>query len=165
MTNCSNCNQTILDETNFCPKCGLDQTLSDKNSNSNNVTFLTVLCVLTIVGSAFTIGRAYLYEMVSMMDEDTNYWRGWIYAGTAIGTIVGAVMMLQRKLKGLLIYTVFQIVYIITVIIASFSYNEALDDWGGNAYYLASGISMFFIVPSVLFLVLYWTDKVKKLLH
>ena len=73
--------------------------------------------------------------------------------------------MLQRKLNGLFVYTVFQIVYIITVVIASFSYGDALDNWGGDAYYLASGIAMFFLIPSVIFLVLYWTDKIKSQLQ
>ncbi len=58
---------------------------------------LIFLCVLTIIGSVFTIGRAYLYEMVSMMDGHSNYFRGWIYAGSAIGTLIGAIMMTQRN--------------------------------------------------------------------
>ena len=162
MINCKRCNQQMDEETNFCPTCGEDQRVAQTNQQKSNATFLIVLCVLTIIGSIFTIGRAYLYEMVSMMGGSSNYIRGWIYAGTAIGTLVGAVMMIQKKLKGLYIYSAFQIIYLITVIIASFSYGDDFGSHGKEATLLASGIAMFFLLPSALFLILYWTKMVKK---
>jgi len=157
-----------MDEgTNYCPTCGEDQSAYDVNRQKSNASFLIVLCVLTIIGSVFTIGRAYLYEMVSMMDGHNNYIRGWIYAGSAIGTLVGAVMMIQRKLNGLYLYSAFQGVYIITVLLASFSYSNVFDRFGGSneASLLASGIAMFFLLPSILFLILYWTNMIKKHLN
>lgn len=155
------------DKTNFCPTCGEDQRDNIPTQLKSNASFLIVLCVLTIIGSVFTIGRAYLYEMVSMMDEDSNYMRGWIYAGTAIGTLAGAIMMIQRKLNGLYIYSAFQTIYIITVVFASLSYSDAFDDYGDGheASLLASGIAMFFLLPSILFLILYWTNMIKKHLN
>jgi drug/metabolite transporter superfamily protein YnfA len=154
------------EEINFCPRCGEDQRANNVNQQKSNASFLIALCVFTIIGSVFTIGRAYLYEMVSMMGEGSNYFRGWIYAGSAIGTLVGAIMMLQRKLKGLYVYSAFQGIYIITVLVASFSYSDTFDSFdGGNgneASLLASGIAMFFLLPSILFLILYWTNMIKK---
>ena len=155
MTNCKTCNQQMDEEINFCLSCGQDQRINNPNQHKSNASFLIVLCVLTMIGSVFTIGRAYLYEMVSMMNESSNYFRGWIYAGSAIGTLVGAIMMIQKKLKGLYIYSAFQIIYILTVIIASFSYNDDFGRHGKEASLLASGIAMFFLLPSVLFLILY----------
>ncbi len=164
MTNCKRCNGQMDEETNFCPICGEDQRANIVNQQKSNASFLIVLCVLTIIGSVFTIGRAYLYEMVSMMDEHSNYIRGWIYAGSAVGTLAGAIMMIQRKLNGLYIYSAFQGIYIITVLVASFSYSDAFGSQGkGNeASLLASGIAMFFLLPSILFLILYWTNMIKK---
>jgi len=164
MTNCKRCNGQMDEETNFCPICGEDQRANIVNQQKSNASFLIVLCVLTIIGSVFTIGRAYLYEMVSMMDEHSNYIRGWIYAGSAVGTLAGAIMMMQRKLNGLYIYSAFQGIYIITVLVASFSYSDAFGSHGkGNeASLLASGIAMFFLLPSILFLILYWTNMIKK---
>lgn len=164
MANCKRCNQEMDENINYCPTCGEDQRANDGIEQKGNASFLIVLCVLTLIGSIFTIGRAYLYEMVSMMGGNSNYIRGWIYAGSGIGTLVGAVMMLQRKLKGLHIYSLFQLIYIITVLVASSSYNKTFDKiGGGNAdTLLASGIAMFFVLPSILFLVLYWTNMVKK---
>jgi hypothetical protein len=158
------------EEINFCPTCGEDQrgNFVSQQQQESKPTFLIVLCVLTMIGSVFTIGRAYLYEMVSMMDGHNNYIRGWIYAGSAIGTLIGAIMMTQRKLNGLYIYSVFQVMYIVTVIIASFSYGDTfggtndLATFGANAF--ASVVAIFFLIPSVLFLVLYWTNMIKKYL-
>ena len=161
MTNCKRCNGQMDEESNFCPNCGEDQRAHNVIQYKSNSSFLIVLCVLTIIGSVFTIGRAYLYEMVSMMDGDRNYIRGWIYAGSAVGTLVGAFMMIQKKLNGLYIYSAFQGIYIITVFVASFSYG----DKGRSASLLASGIAMFFLLPSILFLILYWTNMIKKHLN
>lgn len=164
MPNCKRCNQQMDEETNFCPACGEDQRINNVNAQKSNATFLIVLCVLTIIGSVFTIGRAYLYEMVSMMGGHSNYIRGWIYAGSSVGTLVGAIMMTQRKLNGLYFYSAFQGIYIITVLVASFSYSDAFGNFGGGneASLLASGIAMFFLLPSILFLILYWTNMIKK---
>lgn len=149
-------------EINFCPNCGEDQRIIN---TKDNATFLIVLCVLTIIGSIFTIGRAYLYEMISMMDNNSNYLRGWVYAASGIGTLVGAIMMIKRSLKGLYIYTASQVIYIITVIIASFSYGDEFGSHGNEATLLASAIAMFFLLPSVVFLVLYWLKMNKKHLN
>ena len=105
------------EEINFCPTCGEDKRATNVNQQNSNASFLVVLCVLTIIGSVFTIGRAYLYEMVSMIGGGHgNYIRGWVYAGSGVGTLVGAIMIIQRKLNGLYIYTAFQLIYIITVL-------------------------------------------------
>jgi hypothetical protein len=162
MINCKRCNQQMEEEISFCPTCGEDQRANNINQERSNASFLIALCVLTIVGSIFTIGRAYLYEMISMMDGSNNYLRGWIYAGSSIGTLVGAIMMIQRKLNGLYVYSAFQIVYIIAVIIASFSYSDSFGSHGKEASLLASGIAMFFLIPSIIFLTLYWTKMIKK---
>jgi hypothetical protein len=164
MTNCKRCNGQMDEEINFCPVCGEDQRANNVNQHKSNASFLIVLCVLTIIGSVFTIGRAYLYEMVSMMDGHSNYIRGWVYAGSAVGTLAGAIMMIQKKLNGLYIYSAFQVIYIITVLVASFSYSDVFGniDKGNAASLLASGIAMFFLLPSILFLILYWTNMIKK---
>lgn len=131
-------------------------------SSNNKSTLLIILCVLTIVGSIFTICRAFLYEVVAHMDSDTNYIRGWIYAISSIGTLIGAVMMINGKMRGLYLYSCFQLIYIITVIIATFSYTDLFrSDLDMNLSYLSLSIAMFFLVPSVVFLCLYWTRSIK----
>ncbi len=154
MTNCKKCNQIIPEDANFCASCGAGfrgKNATDRNGASS---FLKALCILTIMGSLFTIGRALLYEMFSELDHTSDYIRGWIYAGTAIGTIIGAVLMMQQKLNGLYMYTVFQVIYIITVLVAVFSYGEFSN--------VAFIVALFFLIPSITFLILYWTNMIRK---
>lgn len=170
MINCKRCNQEMADTTNYCPTCGEDQRDGAVTQQKSNSTFLLVLCILTIVGSLFTIGRAYIYELVSMIDDSHFYYRGYIYMGTSVGTLVGAIMMLNKKLMGLYVYTIFQVIYIITVIVASGSYGDAFDgssiEHGSNPFDgLAVFIALVFLVPSIAFLVMYWTNMIKKHLN
>jgi hypothetical protein len=156
MTNRKGSKQKIEEKINFFPACGEYKRGNNVNLQKRNATFLMVLCVLTIIGSVFTIGRAYLYEMVSTMGVHSNYIHGWIYTGSSVGTLAGAIMMIKRKLDGLNIYSASQGIYIITVLVAYFSYNDAFSNSGGGnkALFLASGIALFFLVPSILFLIL-----------
>ena len=156
---CIRCNSSLDDENNFCQNCGADQKISLTNTTRNETAyFLVALCILTMLGSLFGIARGWLYEMVSELDTGGNYYRGWIYVVTNLGTLVGAIIMLNRKLLGLYIYTASQIVYILTVISASLSYDEVFK--GSNA--IASGISSLFLVPSIAFLILYWLNMNRK---
>jgi hypothetical protein len=130
---------------------------------NNKGTFLTFLCVLTIIGSLFTILRGYLYELISTIDTDHSYFRGWIYILSSIGTAVGAILMLQKKFIGLIIYTVCQIIYLLTIVYATSQYaNDSVSDFNFGA--LAVAISAFFLFPSLIVLVLYWLDINRKLL-
>ena len=80
------------------------------------------------------------------------------YIATSLGTLVAAIIMLNKRIIGLYIYTASQIVYILTVIGASLSYDEVFK--GSNA--IASGISSLFLVPSIAFLILYWLNMNRK---
>ncbi len=167
MKNCKRCNQEMADEINFCPTCGENQREKNLNESKGSTAFLTALCVLTIIGSIFTMGRAYLYEMISSIGNP-NYIRGWIYGISSIGTLIGAVLMIQQKLKGLYIYSISQGIYILTVFAASFSYGDTFNFASKSrqaesfANSLASGIAMLFLIPSIVFLILYWTNMIKK---
>ena len=111
MKRCINCNIEIADENNFCQNCGAEQIIRVNNQGrSGTAYFLVSLCILTIIGSLFGIARGWLYEMVSTMDTSDNYFRGWIYILTNIGTLTAAIIMLNRKMIGLYIYTVSQII-------------------------------------------------------
>jgi hypothetical protein len=158
MKSCIACNAEIEDEFNFCKICGTNQNEQQNDLIKSNTTFLTILCILTIVGSLFGMARGWIYEIVSTVGND-GYFRGWIYIITNIGTLVGAIMMLNRKKSGLLLYTVSQSVYILTVIFATMIYESSY--FGGYAL----AISMLFLVPSILFLIFYWQNTITKHLH
>ena len=62
--------------------------------------------------------------------------------------------MLLRQKRGLYIYTGSQVVYIVVVIFASFVYESA--DYFEGAETFAWSLALFFLLPSILFLLLYW---------
>ena len=157
MKSCIACNAEIETGFNFCKTCGSNQNPPQNNVIKKDSTLLTVLCILTIIGSLFGILRGWLYELVSTVGND-DYFRGWIYIFANIGTLVGAIMMLKRKILGLHLYTVFQSIYILTVIYATLVYE--ISDFEG----LAIVLSMFFLIPSVVFLILYWQNTNTKYL-
>ncbi|WP_299223221.1 hypothetical protein [uncultured Aquimarina sp.] len=132
--------------------------------------FFIALCVLTIVGSLFVIIRGFWYQLFSDIWYDQNtilykeYYRGWLYVISGIGTLIGAIIMVgKRKRIGLYVYTVSQVMYIITIAIAAFSYTDI--KYLGDVSELAFAISILFLVPAILFLVFYWLNATRKYLH
>ena len=51
MKSCIACNAEIEEEYNFCKICGSNQNVQPNNLIKSDTTFLTILCVLTIIGS------------------------------------------------------------------------------------------------------------------
>ena len=158
MKSCIACNAEIEEGFNFCKICGSNQNAPQNNVIKKDSALITVLCILTIIGSLFGILRGWLYELVSTVGHN-DYFRGWIYIFANIGTLVGAILMLKRKKSGLNLYTVFQSIYILTVIYATIVYE--VSDFEG----LAIVLSMFFLIPSIVFLILYWKKMNTKHLN
>jgi len=142
---------------------------NDENKKSLSFFFMA-LCILTIVGSFLVIVRGFWYQLLSdaWYDQDLvfnkEYYRGWLYIISGIGTLVGAIIMVSKRKKiGLYIYTVSQIIYIITILIAASSYTDI--KFFGDISELALTISMLFLVPAILFLVFYWLNTTRKYLY
>ncbi|MCW4470707.1 hypothetical protein OGH69_17175 [Flavobacterium sp. MFBS3-15] len=157
---CHRCNATLENETNFCPVCGADQRFGSREKESS--TLLMVLCILTVIGSVFQMFRGMLYEMVANADNNNEYIRGWIYSITAVVTIIGAIMMFQKQLKGLYVYTAGQAIYLLTCFWATSVY---LDDVTDSDRILVWIISSIFIIPAIIFLILFWMDDCKRVLR
>jgi hypothetical protein len=125
---------------------------------------LATLCVLTLIGSVFTILRAIVYFTISSVGAgetwaDSMNVRGSLYLLTSIGTIIGAVKMLNKEMLGLHVYTVSQVIYLITVFFALSYYLDKFKSFGDS---FAIMLVMFFVVPSVVILALYWTQMAKQ---
>ncbi|EDP95329.1 hypothetical protein KAOT1_09661 [Kordia algicida OT-1] len=152
----------------FCPECGTNQGVKvvyiDRNDKPVG---LIVLCVLTICGSLFTIGRAIIYELFAAITEDEGIaTRGLIYILTSVGTIIGAVLMISRKLIGLYIYSVSQVIYIITLVIAIYTHNSETGFVPRNGLADMSGIMIFYFgLPALIFLGVYWLKDIRKYLY
>jgi len=138
---------------NYCPVCGEAQ-LVDRQSYKRDATFLTVLIIFTILGSVGVMARGLFYEVIASIatDGEGHYYRGWIFLISGMGTFVGAIMMIMRKLSGLYVYTLFQSLYIITAFYAALTYSLA----SGFIGLLAFGIAGFFLIPSAAFLGMFW---------
>ncbi|WP_298539025.1 hypothetical protein [uncultured Aquimarina sp.] len=143
----------------------------DNHENKKSLPFFFIaLCVLTILGSLFVIIRGFWYQLFSGIWYDQNtilyeeYYRGWLYIISGIGTLIGAIVMVgKRKKIGLYVYTVSQIMYIITIAIAASSYTDI--KYLGDVSELAFAISILFLVPAILFLIFYWLNPTRKYLH
>lgn len=156
MSYCNNCKGLLIEDSNFCPNCGMGQNKSAK-SNDFDKHILTAMCIATIIGSIFTVCRALIYELVVSL-FDSEYYRGAIYAVTSTGTLIGAIIMIMRKKVGLYIYSFFQIIYIITVVVAILDHSSGRS--GAIIENFAFG--MIFLIPSLLFLIVYWTKFIRK---
>ena len=143
------------------PAGQISPALNDRSSSA----ILNTLCVLTLIGSVFTILRAFVYFAISSM-ADGQTWadlmnvRGSLYLLTSIGTIIGAVKMLNKEMLGLHVYTVSQVIYLITIFFALSYYLDEFESNFGDQF--AIMLVMFFVVPSVVILALYWTQMAKQ---
>ena len=143
------------------PAGQISPALNDKSSSA----ILNTLCVLTLIGSVFTILRAFVYFAISSM-ADGQTWadlmnvRGSLYLLTSIGTIIGAVKMLNKEMLGLHVYTVSQVIYLITVFFALSYYLDKFKSNFGDQFAII--VVMFFVVPSVVILALYWTQMARQ---
>ena len=139
--------------------------ISPALNNRSSSAILNTLCVLTLIGSVFTILRAFVYFAISSM-ADGQTWadlmnvRGSLYLLTSIGTIIGAVKMLNKEMLGLHVYTVSQVIYLITIFFALSYYLDEFKSNFGDQF--AIMLVMFFVVPSVVILALYWTQMAKQ---
>lgn len=160
MKYCINCGESIEPTVQFCPHCGTNQITPSPDIKASRALLIT-LCILTLIGSVFTILRATIYLMIASEESwELMTVRGLLYLLTSIGTIIGAVQMLNRKLMGLYIYSVSQGIYLLTVFFALSYYLNEIGDALGDQF--AVVVAMFFIVPSVTILVLYWTPMAKQ---
>jgi len=74
-------------------------------------TFLTVLCILTFVGSGIGI-------ITSLFNQDEYVvayasWYYWVVLILNVGTLLGAIQMWQQKKVGLYVWTLFEVLSII----------------------------------------------------
>ena len=177
MKYCTNCGREISDDHAFCQHCGTPTSTTEKSTAQTTPPpttpadepekrisdSLRMLCIFTILGSAFGIFRGLIYEMVTAAgDWNDSYIRGFLYVLTNFGTMLGAILMLQKQKRGLYVYTGSQIAYILVVVFASFVYDSA--DYFEGAEVFAWSVALFFILPSILFLFLYWMSvNVKQL--
>jgi hypothetical protein len=168
MKYCQQCGAEQIVKGNYCASCGYSLILEDDLSvldnparplkSKGNSSFLTTLCILTIIGSVIGIFRGILYQFFASIPDAGNaeYFRGILYFIANFGTLVGAIFLLNGKINGLYVYSVFQVAYLLTVIWATSVYIG-----GDFTDMLAVTLGAIFFLPSLAFLIMYWTEPVR----
>lgn len=154
MKTCIKCGHAITENTEYCPSCGADQRLAKRPPERKDDTFLKVLCILTITGASISL----LSAAVTMGDiAIDNVFRilQILAVLVAIGKMTGAILMFQKRLNGLYIYTVAAIINIglsawMTFSMASIVTTEGLPE----GVLILSFI--FALAISAAFLIMYW---------
>ncbi len=170
MNYCSSCGNKLDKNAIFCSSCGeeivaAEADLFEDKPRVNTVKkesndFITILCILTLVGSALGVFRGLFYQAVAHdFGGNLGYHRGWMFAVANLGTIAGAIIMMNKSKVGLVLYTVFQVAYLALVVFTSFIYVE--EDLAAFSML----ISMFFLIPSIAFLIMYWLPQNRDALH
>lgn len=116
---------------------------------------LITLCVLAILFSSFGIIRGLLYESVASLATDSGYWRGSAFAILNVTTLVGAIMMMNRKFSGLIVYSAGQGLNLLLTFYTMAIYSESIGAF-------AMFIGAFFYIPEILFLILFWLPAVRR---
>jgi len=158
----------------------MSETLDNMNVDAaKRPTFLTVLCILTFIGSGWG-----LISALAFTDEGLNAYASyykWVMILLNVGTLFGALQMWKLKKMGLYIYTVSTLaaVVLMWVVIKGYvaslmapamgsvdSGNESVDSMiatAGNEM-VQSAMNMALILGTifpVLFLIMYWINAKK----
>lgn len=138
--------------------------------------FLTVLCILTFIGSAWGIISALVMTDPGLKSYASYYY--WVVLLLNLGTLFGAFMMWQLKKGGLYLYTISNLAGIVLMWVVVKGYISSLiapsvtNVETGNARFdaMASSMSSSMVegamntalilgtVFPVLFLILYWVN-------
>lgn len=138
-------------------------------------TFLTVLCILTFIGSAWGV-----ISSLAIKDPGLNAYAGWYYWVMLLlnlGTLFGAIQMWQMKKMGLLIWTACEVLSVVLLWVVVKGYLASLmgdvseasgmnNEFGrafaasGNAM-IESAMNFALILGSLFpaaFIVMYWVN-------
>ncbi|MFL5730713.1 MAG: zinc ribbon domain-containing protein [Cytophagaceae bacterium] len=161
MKYCVKCGSELNEDDRFCVACGAAQY---KNSSGRRSGVILTICILTILGSGLGLVRGLLYQSVAGLADNPDYWRGYAFAIVNIGTIAGAIFMMAGKITGFRIYLIFQISYILLVILTTYIYKPTGDsDLGVFVGILGFFVGALFIVPSIILLIFFVAMAPKRL--
>ncbi|MBC8754771.1 hypothetical protein H2O64_08820 [Kordia sp. YSTF-M3] len=185
MKNCTACNQQIALNVKFCPECGAKQEVQEikevvkveenqpvetiQQVEETNVVptekkrfpiLYTILCLLTFVGPLHIVLIGLFYLIFGSAAKNISMLIiGSLWSISAIGTAVGTILLMMKRKKGLLVYTINQVVYIGTAIyvaIQSFDSRKFED--------IGEAILILLVIPSLIFLGIFWFSKFRKYL-
>ena len=121
----------------------------NKNNTKANIIILLSLSILSAIKSLpEALGILSIYNRLSYITI-----LDFVLMLSSLGTLLGAIIMFFRNKKGLYIYSLFQLTYIISIIAMLF-YNFDMFTL------FISCLTVIF--PAVLFLLLYWSKQIRE---
>jgi hypothetical protein len=131
--------------------------MTNHNTHKKSSFRLNILCTLTILGSLFFLFKGFIGYAVLSVSNDDRSTEGIIFVNvtyllellSCIGTLAGAIIMLNGRKVGLTIYIISTILFIVlTTFFAFFCFLTLVG--------IPIGLLQFiYLVPCVLFLILY----------
>lgn len=147
----------------------MDDLIDDVEKVVSRPTFLTVLCILTFIGSGWGVISSIAYQDDVLSRYASYYY--WIIMFLHIGTIYGAIQMWQMKKTGLYIWTVFEALSVILMwVIVKAAMADYLDDvtmgvsdWAasGTKVLVKTAMNTMLVIGSffpAVFVLLYWLN-------
>ncbi|MGQ2985168.1 hypothetical protein [Flavobacterium sp.] len=157
MRTCIRCGHAISEHTINCPSCGASQGITKRPPQAYDDTFLKVLCILTIVGASLALlSGAMTWGNISGM---TAAHRTFQMLGilAAIGKLTGAILMLQKRLTGLYIYTAASVGNMLLTLAMAFGFDVIPKDDKVPQLFITISVVMG-IAISLAFLIMYWLN-------
>lgn len=163
MKTCIKCGHAISEHTVNCPSCGASQGIAKRPPQAHDDTFLKVLCILTIVGASLAvISGALTWGNIS---GATTLHRVFQMLGilAAIGKLTAAILMLQKRLTGLYIYTAASVGNMLLTLAMVSGLDVIPHDNRVPEIFLISSVAVG-ITISLAFLIMYWLNVNRRLL-
>lgn len=148
------------------------ETLDNQDLGSaKRPTFLTVLCILTFIGSGLVILMSFA-KKDPVIEEYASYYY-WVTIALSVGTLFGAIQMWKLKKMGLYIWTLCELAAIVLVWVVIKGVTASLLTSEVNAQLEATGMQatanamvegvmntvlmLYTIIPGI-FVLLYWLN-------
>ncbi|TRW21437.1 zinc ribbon domain-containing protein [Flavobacterium zepuense] len=169
MKPCTRCGNLLADDATYCDNCNTEQPKRFDEFEiqvPQSATFLKVLCILTIVGVAFTLISSAVSLTMDAGAPIEGMQSFYIVAFVAaLAKLIAAILMLQRKLMGLYVYSVAAVIaiaiQIYSVSLTADYMNAKMGDMGDTILIATTAIT---VLIALTFLILYWLPVNRKLL-
>lgn len=122
----------------------------------------TVLCLLALVGPLYVITVSLFYLVFDFLFSNSDTLMMVItivWSIASIGTIIGSVMLMMKKMKGLYVYSISQAIYLIAAIYIMVTFLGSSEDYDAGI-----AVIILLVIPSLIFLGLFWMTKLRKYL-
>jgi len=172
MKQCTNCGTMLTADATYCNVCNTQQTAGFDEFDPKpryNDTFLKVLCILTIVGAAFSLISGVFSSLNNgELPVEGVELIGYVSLALSVVKLGSAIAMLKKKLAGLYLYSIAAVLaigtQIYTAMLTSDYMNTVLENSGapiGGSGIMIVGTAVI-VLFYLAFLIMYWLPVNKR---